>query len=147
MNRDAIIATLIGFAIGLLITGMIIVAPNLGKWLPKLSLPTLKLAWPRTGPAVSPTPTPPATSLTIAAPLPEAIENQAELLVSGTAPAGALVIIGGPLDEAVAPAGDEGKFAATVSLVEGKNDLTVTSLLSDKQQTQTLTVYYTPEEF
>jgi len=41
---------------------------------------------------------------------------------------------------------DDGKFAGKVTLVEGKNDVVVTSYLNDKQATSAVITYYTEEE-
>lgn len=138
MNRDAVLATLIGFGIGLLITGLLLVGPNLLKAVPRISFPKNT-----TTPA--PTPTPKTVSLTIESPIAETIENSPELLVSGTAQAGATVIIAGPSDESAVTAGADGTFAGKITLVEGKNDIIVTSLSGAHQSEQRVTVYYTQE--
>jgi len=155
MNRDAIIATLIGFAIGLVITGMILLGPTITRQLPGIRFPQIQ--WPtitlpsfpgfgsKSAPSPAPTNAPPA--LTIDAPLPDTIEPKDTLIVSGTAPAGSVVVVGGPVDEAATHATAEGKYAAQVSILEGKNDISVTMISATQQVTQSVTVYYTPEEF
>jgi hypothetical protein len=65
--------------------------------------------------------------------------------VSGATTPGATVVIAGPVDEAVATAQANGKYAGKVTLTEGKNDITVTSYKQTKQASQTITIYYTPE--
>src|SRR5437667_107246 len=147
MNKDALLATLIGFGIGLLITGVLLAGPNLAKMFPAIKLPPLAFLNQKKE-TINPTPTPSQTgfSLTIDSPLADAIENKEELLVSGTAAPGAMVVIQGPVDEVVVVTKDDGKYAGKVTLMEGKNDITVSASQKDKQTSQTVTIYYTPEE-
>ncbi len=144
MNRDAILATLIGFGIGLLITGVLIVSPNIVKSLPRFSLPQVSFF--KTSPKPTPTPAATPTGLTIDSPLADTIADKDGLLISGKTASGATVVIQGPLDEDVKVAAD-GKYAGKITLVEGKNEVTVTSYDGTKPLTQIVTVYYTPEDF
>ncbi len=146
MNRDALLATLIGFGIGLVITGLLIIGPNLVKTLPKLSFPKFSFSLPGRDAKQTPTPTPQPETFTIESPLPDAIESKDKILVSGTAPKHTIVVIAGFGDEVVIAANGDGKYAGTIALVEGKNDVVVTSYQDKKVKTQTVTVYYTPEE-
>jgi hypothetical protein len=144
MNKDALLATLIGFGIGLLITGLLLLGPNVVKYFPRIKLPTI--ARMQTQQTIISTPTPtPKTGLKIESPLPEAIEDSTSLLVSGAAPGGSTVIIAGFIDESAVVVGSDGKFAGKVTLGEGKNNIMVTSLLGSKTESQTVTVYYTKE--
>jgi hypothetical protein len=138
MNKDALLATLIGFAIGLLITGLLLVGPNITKSLPKIKLPTA---------ASTPTPTPTSSqfAVTIESPLAETIENSPDLLVSGVTSAGSTVVIAGSVDDTAVAAQPDGKYAGKITLTEGKNDIVVTAYEQSKQTSQTVTVYYTPE--
>ncbi len=145
MNKDALLATIIGFGIGLLITGLLLVGPNILKLLPAVRLPELSFLSTQKN---QPTPTPAAkqNDVTIGSPLSENIESSRDLLVSGSAPAGATVVIAGPLDESVVTAKSDGTFAGNVTLAEGKNDLTVTAYSAKKTFAATVTVYYTQEQ-
>jgi hypothetical protein len=145
MNKDAILATLIGFGIGLLITGLLLLGPNITKSLPKINLPTVSFLQPKQQPTVTPTPTPSQFAVTIESPLTDAIENTTDLLVSGVTAPGSTVVIAGSVDDTVATAQPDGKYAGKVTLAEGKNEIVVTSYLATKQANQTITVYYTPE--
>lgn len=138
MNKDAILATLIGFGIGLLITGILLVGPNITKYLPKINLPTAAST-------PTPIPTPSQFTVTIESPLADAIENTSNLLVSGVTRPGASVVIAGSVDDTVAVAQADGKYAEKITLAEGKNDIIVTSYAQTKQASQSITVYYTPE--
>lgn len=138
MNKDAILATLIGFGIGLLITGLLLVGPNITKALPKIKLPTAAST-------PTPTPTPSQFTVTIESPLAEALENSTGILVSGVTAPESTVVIAGSVDETAVVAQADGKYAGKVTLTEGKNDIIVTSYQQTKQANQTVTVYYTPE--
>jgi len=138
MNKDALLATLIGFGIGLCITGLLLVGPNITKALPKIQLP-------KTASAPAPTPTPSQLTVTIESPLAEAIENSTDLLVSGVTHPGSTVVIAGSVDDIAVVAQTDGRYAGKITLAEGKNDITVTAYINTKQVVQTVTVYYTPE--
>lgn len=148
MNKDAILATLIGLVLGLTIAGAFIFGPTLIKALPKLSLPTITL--PKTSTKTTPTPSPSSSEfgVTITAPLDETIEPKSDIVISGTTGAGAVVVIQGPLDEDVSLADANGAYAGQVSGAEGKNDITVTAYGSAGQHAQsTVTIYFTLENF
>ncbi len=148
MNKDAILATLIGLALGLVIAGAFIFGPGLIKAVPGIKLPTISLPKPASQATPAPSPTPKEFTVTITAPLPDAIEPKDDVVVSGTTQAGATVIIAGPLDEDVVVAGTDGAYAGKVTAVEGKNDITVTAYGTDGKQAQsTVTIYYTEENF
>lgn len=146
MNKDALLATAIGFVVGLFITGMLLIGPKLTGMLPKISLPALSLPQSKT-PASSSQPETQNPGFTIDSPLPESIESEASILVSGSATAGATIVIQTDGDDEVVLAKEDGKYAGKVDLVEGKNDVTVTSYSKNAQETKTVTVFYTPEDF
>lgn len=144
MNKDALLATLIGFGIGLLITGLLLLGPNVLKLFPAIKFPSFSFS--QNQQVKNPTPTPaPKAGFVIESPLPEAIENTEELLVSGTAPAGSTVVIAGLNDESAVTVGTDGKYAGKITLIEGKNDISVTSLSGGKSSVLNVTVYYTQE--
>jgi hypothetical protein len=147
MNKDAVLATLIGFGIGLLITGLLLVGPNITKFLPKIKLPAISFSQSQQKPQVTATatPTPSQFAVTIESPLAESIENTTDLLVSGVTSPGSTVVIAGSADDTAVVAQTDGKYAGKITLVEGKNDIVVTSYSQTKQANQTITVYYTPE--
>ncbi len=142
MNKDAFFATLIGLGIGLFLTGIILVGPNIVKSLP----PVPKISWPQKKTTPLPTEIPEAPhTVTIDSPLPEAIETASSVLISGTTSKESKVIIGGIVDDVVVMTNGDGKFAGKVTLTEGKNDILVTSYHASVNAMQKVTVYYTPE--
>jgi len=157
MNKDALFATLIGLGIGLLLTAIILVGPSIAKSMPTFSFPNLtsirlpsldflKKATPT--PTIDPTQQPKEHTLTIDSPLEEAIEQTDSVLVSGSTSTNATVVIQGPSDDVVVVANGDGKYAGKIKLQEGINTITVTSYSATKEQkTQSIVVYYTPEEW
>lgn len=150
MNKDALLATIIGFGIGLIIAAGVFLGPTVFRSLPHLRLPDFSKLVSRFQQAkpeeITPTPKPNET-LTIQSPLAESIELKNETLVTGSVAPESIVVIEGESGETVSAANGDGAFAGKVVLTEGKNDITVTSYTKDKVQTQTVRVYYTPEDF
>lgn len=155
MNKDALLATFIGFIVGLFVTGLVLYGPGLIKNVPKIQFPKISFSLPQFGKTnISPTATPSQSEGTkehtvrIESPLPESLEQTEKVLISGTTSASSTVILSGPVDEVVIEANGDGKYAGKVTLLEGKNDITVTSFQqSGKSATQSVTVLYTPEEW
>ncbi len=152
MNKDAILATFIGFGVGLVIAALVFLGPSIFKGLPKISLPDMSfftnLLASKSRPGTKPTPTPAANdSLTIESPLPDAIEPNSETLVSGKTFANATVVIEGQDSETVVIANEKGDYAGKITLGEGKNDIIVTGYGTGKTETRDVRVYYTPETF
>lgn len=145
MNKDAILATIIGFVIGLFITGMLLVGPKLIHIMPKINFkfPTISLGSTKVTPTT--TPAQKEFSVIIDSPLPDSIASESDLLVSGSTMPGSTVVIEANTTEAISEVKTDGKYAGKVTLIEGKNDITVTSYNKDKKATQTVAVFYTPE--
>ena len=165
MNKDALIATVIGLLIGLIITCTILFGPqaieNIKKWnmpsLPKWSFTMPKFSLPSFSKNTNQTPTvTPAnnelksinTSLTITSPLDEAIVNKDTELISGTASPLSTIIIQSPTEETITVTNADGAYAGKATLSEGQNIITVTSIAKEtkKQEQITVTIYYTSEQ-
>lgn len=144
MNKDALLATLIGLGMGLIITGIIVVGPYVVKAIPKFSLPKISLSLPKKQQKLNPapTPTPGAIAFSIESPLPDAVVTGGDLLVSGSTHPTATVVVQGETDEDVVIADANSKYAAKITLSEGKNDVTVTSYTDSKAEIKTVTVFY-----
>lgn len=152
MNKDAILATIIGFGIGLLITGSVIMGPQLAKSIPSFHMPTFSFNTPKSSPAgtqemVSPTLSPSTSPLTLKSPTPERIETTNETMVSGTTIQNSVIVIENETSEIVITADAAGTFSQKVTLIEGKNTINVTAYIESKPYSQSIVVYYTPEEF
>ena len=84
MNKDALLATIIGFGIGLVITGLVFAGPTIFKNFPKIRLPSLSqfIGKPsNTTKKPNPTPIPNSNDLVIESPLADSIEAKTEVLV------------------------------------------------------------------
>ncbi len=155
MNKDALFATLIGLGIGLLLTGIILVGPNIAKSLPSIKWPVIsKITLPSFSFPKKATPTPAADTasqsvkhtVTIDSPLDGAIEDKDTVLISGVTSKQSTVVIQGLVDDSVTVVNGDGKYAGKITLAEGKNDITVTSFNEQKEQAvKSITVFYTPE--
>lgn len=146
MNKDALLATVIGFGVGLILTGLIFLGPTAIKSFPSFQFP--KFSWPKFSSSTltsKPTPTPAKKDapLTIEAPLADSIETRNETLVSGKTTPRAIVVTQTNDTETVVEANDEGAFATKITLSEGRNDIVVTSYKDKTIQTQAVTVFYT----
>ena len=146
MNKDAILATMIGFVVGLVITAILLAGPKLASFLPHISwkLPTFSQSKPT--PSKAGTAKQKAFTVTIESPLDQSIQSDSTILVSGSTTSGATVLIDGNTDDAISQVKSDGKFAGKVSLVEGENIITVTSYLKGKSATQSVMVFYTSEQ-
>lgn len=151
MNKDALLATVIGFGVGLVIAALVFLGPTVFKNMPQIHFPDLSALWSKFTAQknnATPTPTPkPNETLSIQSPLPESIEAKNESLISGSAPPNAIIVIEGESTENVVVANAEGSYAGKIALGEGKNEITVTSHAGASTQTQSVIVYYTPEDF
>ena len=152
MNKDALLATLIGFGIGLVITGAFLLGPHTIKSFPTISWPSINLSLPQFGKKSEPAPVPTQqittapNELSIDSPQSEMIATTQEFLVSGKAIPGSTIVIEGETDEVVTTTNADGTYAGKITLSEGKNTITVTSVMPDKQQSKLATVYYTQEK-
>lgn len=150
MNKDALLATIIGFGIGLILAAGVFLGPTVLRSLPQVRIPdwsTIIKKFQSTKPTqLAPTPKPNET-LTIQSPLPETIEPTNETLVTGTTASESIVVIEGETSETVSYSNGDGAFAGKITLGEGKNDITVTSYSKGTVQSLTVRVYYTPDDF
>ena len=151
MNKDALLATIIGLALGLAIAGVFIFGPTIVRSLPKITIPAISLPK-KSGPSPTPLASNPDSAknfiLTINAPLPDAVEPKQDVVVSGFTGSGATVVIQGIVYEDVVIAEPDGAYAGRVTAIEGKNDITVTAYPpGGKNQAQrSVTIYYTEEK-
>lgn len=147
MNRDAIFATAIGFSIGLVITGVILIGPGILSRVSQLSLKKpLNPTSPTTTPGTKTLDT--QGSLVISSPIPGEIVSSNSLIISGVAKAGRVIVAQSGNEDVVMKVDESGKFAAKMSLSIGKNDIIVGMHGEEgESEYKTLTVFYTPEEF
>ena len=150
MNKDAILASVIGFGIGLMITGAVLVGPNVLPMLKKFSSEIGKGSVQSATTQTSPTPSLSITAsnaqpLTVDSPEDQAIVGTETLTVSGKATKGTIVVVAGMVDEAVITASDTNTFSAKVTLKEGINDISVTNIVDPTPSNKHFTIFYTPK--
>lgn len=145
MNKDAILASGIGFGIGLLITGAILLGPTLISQLTQRqsSNGDVQSATQSVNDTPTDTTTTP-TAISIDSPLAESILTKNTVEISGKAPQGSIIIVAGDVDETAVTVDTSNAFKATVSLKEGKNDVSITSIQQGTPTVQKLILFYTP---
>lgn len=149
MNKDALLATGIGVFIGLAIAGIVLGMPVFLSVIKTVSIP---VAFQKKEPAVTPgsgntlgKTTDSSNVFSIDSPLEESVEQNSELLISGTANSGNIVVIQGEIDDTVTIANDQGAYAAKITLAEGINKLVISSFQGNQKKEITRTVYFTPQ--
>lgn len=139
MRKEVLIAIVIGFSLGLIIT--------YGLW-------TANKAFQKTSPPapaenqekISPTPSL-LIPLIITSPLDNSLSSQEKIKVTGQTSPQATVVVLWPEGEKIIEADNEGKFDTEISLVGGNNEITITAY--DQQENETskiLTVVYSTAE-
>jgi hypothetical protein len=147
MNKDALLASGIGFGIGLLITGAILVGPTIMSQLKSRTTSTgnVQSATQDNGNA-QPTPVgSDSTTVTIDEPINETILTEDSVEIKGKAPQNSTIILSGDLDETVVTVDTSGTYAGKLTLKEGKNDISITSIQNGTPTVQKHLLFYTPE--
>jgi hypothetical protein len=142
MKKEVLIAIVIGFALGLLIT--------FGIWTANKALKTqseVPTEETKTETTVEPTPTPAGFTLSILSPEDEALIDTSKTELKGLSIANAVIVIVAEKEEKIIEADENGSFATEVSLVRGINEITVTAFNQEGEKTsQTLNVVYSTAE-
>lgn len=145
--KEPLLAIIIGFIIGLVIT--------FGIWTANKSLkqaqnpnaaaasPTPSLE-PNITPSATPSVSPAGAGLTITSPDNESIFNTTSTKLTGTAPAGSVItLVGGP-NEQILQADLTGQFSTEIDLESGYNLLTITAFdPTGKSFSKVITLTYT----
>lgn len=146
MNKDALLASGIGFGIGLFITGAILLGPTVITQLStrRPSPPgdtqsaTQQVQGANTNNGTS------STTVTIDSPTLESIMTEDSVEVSGKAPEGSIIVIAGEVDETALTVDSTGTYKGTIALKEGKNEISVSGILNGNPSVQKQIVFYTP---
>ena len=143
MRKEVLIAIVLGFGLGLLITFGLWSANKAMKQKEELP-PTAE----ETTPALSPTPTPASFSLAILTPEDESVQAEEKITISGSTEPEAQVIIISNKDEVIVEADTAGKFSAEITLENGTNDIAITATNEAADEaTKTISVVYSTVEF
>lgn len=141
MRQEVIIAIVLGFSLGLLLT--------LGVWTANRALKERQagVVTPTPEIAIQPEITPPAFFLKITSPEDESFFNEAKITLAGQTQAGATVVIIAEKGEEIIEAAEDGSFSTQVSLVGGTNEITVTAFgLGGEEESQNLNLVYSTAE-
>ncbi|MGB9637490.1 MAG: hypothetical protein ACPLY7_01690 [Microgenomates group bacterium] len=141
MKKEVLVAILIGFGVGLFITGGIYYTQNNLKQTNQILSPIADKK-PQT---VVPEKIPSILSLT--SPLDESISNQPTVPVIGNTSPSAWVVILTEKGELVVQADAKGNFETSINLISGENEIEVQSI-NDKGEavSKTITVVYSTAE-
>lgn len=151
MKKEIAVAIGLGFVVGLLIVGGLMVAQTAVK------------NHGQTSQTLSPTPSPSSTAssvtppqetsaakteLTISEPADNSVVNTPEINIKGKTVPRARVVIAAEKSEFIIDADEQGFFSQKIELVSGANDVKLVSYSPDLDRTETdLTVVYTTAEF
>jgi hypothetical protein len=151
MNKDALLASGIGFGVGLLITGTILMGPTLVSQvsekisaLRSASGEVASATQEHNGSDSSGNSNNSNVSFTIVSPTQEEIVTTEKVDIKGKSPSGSTIIIAGDVDEAVTTANDQNEYSASITMKEGVNMITVTSLSNDTPTVNKITLFYQP---
>lgn len=137
MRKEVIIAIIIGFGLGLIIT--------FGIWTANRALkevPPEEVAPPAE--EITPIPT---FSLTIKEPEDNSISSEEEITISGVTAPEAVVVILYPEGEKILEADEDGNFETKIALVGGANEVEISAYDSEgNEASQTLTIVYSTAE-
>jgi len=139
MRKEVLIAIIIGFGLGLVIT--------FGIWTANKAL---KETGPTTAPTeeveVTPTPTP-TLELVITSPENNTISEKEIIEVSGQTTPNAIIAITYPEGEKLFEADEDGSFSTEISLIGGDNLIEISAFNDEGDEaTKTLTVVYSTAE-
>lgn len=139
MKKEVLIAIIIGFVLGLIIT--------FGIWTANRALKAPPEEVEEPTPVLSPSPTVSPLFLEITAPEDNSISEEEEVELSGKTVPEAVVVVLYLEGEKIIQADEEGNFSTEITLVGGANDVTVTAYdLEGDEASQTLTIIYSTAE-
>lgn len=136
MNRETIIAIILGFTGGILVAFLLITVPGKFNFNKKIV------------PQVTPQKQPPKEEemLKIESPENETFVEGKTIAITGTVVSQASVIINSPAEDQVIQTDKEGKFTTTIGIIEGENSLNVSAYLNEGQVvTKNLTIFASEE--
>ena len=147
MRKEVLIAIVIGFALGLLITYGIWTANRaIKEATANNDVASEKI----TSENITPTPGPTVNKLALSITTPEDndLVNKQKIEVSGTTVPNAIVVVTYPDGESIISAGADGKFTTNINLDAGSNDLGITAFdtQTGNEASQNLTVVFSTAE-
>jgi len=147
MKKEVLIAIVIGFGLGLVITfGAWQVNKSLKEIAPKQELSPSQTQQ-ETQEEKTPSPTPAQLSLTITSPEDNSIINKEKVSISGKTSSKATVVIIYEEGEKIIETDENGDFTSEITLVGGANEVTVSAYDKEgNEATKTLNLVYSTAE-
>lgn len=140
MKKEVIIAIIIGFAIGLVITFGIYRAQQ------SLNLENTSSPEPNTNIIIPTSPPETAPDITVASPENGSLIDTSQVRITGTTTPQALLSFIGSKDATTANADKQGNFSSIITLFEGVNSIIIESYDSaGNKSTETITLIFLPE--
>lgn len=140
MRKEVLIAIIIGFGLGLVITFGIWTANRALKKAPSVPGPTEEVA-------TTPTSAPQEFSLMITSPEDESISDKEKIEVAGKTAPGVTVVILYQEGEKIIQADSQGNFSSEITLVGGANQIEITAYDQDGNEvSKTINVVYSTAE-
>lgn len=139
MNKDTVVASVIGFGLGLVAAIALWVVPRiLPKTLPKLTEKAEIVQEEKSSPQT-------VGSFSINSPSDGEIVSDKNIKITGTSANDSLVIVATSSTSSAIVPGNDGTFSAQVELAEGSNEVVVTSYLKDKTDTKKMNIFFYAE--
>jgi len=143
MRKEVIVAIILGFALGLVIT--------FGIWKANKALKTENtdetVFTTKEETTTEPTPTVSAFSLEIISPSDDGLSNEEKITLTGKTQSGSVVTVISEKDEEVLETDSAGNFETEVTLVSGVNEIEVTAFSPEGEETvKKLSVVYSTAE-
>lgn len=141
MRKEVVIAIILGFALGLVIT--------FGIWKANKALKKEEPeAVPTVAEEVTPEATPtPAFSLEIISPADESISDKRKITITGKTQPGSVVAIAAELGEELVETDEVGNFKVEVSLISGINEIEITAFGPEGDEaSRSLNIVYSTAE-
>lgn len=143
MKKELVIAIIIGFSLGLVVTFGIWTA---NKSLKKAASTTQEISETKTG-ALSPTPTTSSSLLIINSPEQDFLTDVEKINVSGKTVPESTVAIVYENGEKILSTDSEGNFSTEITLISGANEIKISSFdKDDNEVTKTITGVYSKAE-
>lgn len=138
MNKDTVVASVIGFSLGLIAAIALWVVP---KIMPKPNTPsTISDSVNQEQPSASEVNG--TSTFEIASPKDGEIVQSKDLTLSGKASNAKLIVVTTPSSSVVLEPSDQGEFSTPLTLSEGANPITIAAYTGDTNESQKLFVYY-----
>ncbi|HCS79322.1 TPA: hypothetical protein DIV55_06320 [Patescibacteria group bacterium] len=136
MNKDTIVASIIGFGLGLVAAIALWVVPRILPKLPQIKSPNQK----ETSTTAAQNNT--TEGLTITTPVNGEISQSDAITLKGKAANTKLVVISTADKSQVVTPSENGEYSAPVKLVEGNNDIVVSLISDETTTTELINVFY-----